>query len=664
MNVPFGGWPSPIDASALTRGIKGFADLQHAAGQLFLLESRPEEAGRTTLLMIDPSTPNATPVELTPAPLNVRSRVHEYGGGAFLAEDSQVVFVNFADQNLYRVELAHTAEGILPSAPQAITQSDANTRFADFTLDLTQSRVIAVCEQHTEGNHEPQNLLVAVDLPNGDPASAPSSPITLHEGHDFYAAPRVSPDGSQIAFVIWDHPNMPWDATALMLAPLVTQGPLMPEVAAGGPHESVTQPHWYANCGDEPDRLGFVSDRSGFWNLYVTTDDGHHCLHNDEAEYASPAWVFGQRESVVLTHNKMLTARAHNGAGSLCVIDSSAASGLRCLDDQFASYTALCADGNTGWCIADRVDGFACVLEIDLESGTSDVLLEAGSFGLPAVSTPQALRIDNRDGETTYAWFYPPLALTDTLPAGENQSDTAADVPPLLVLSHGGPTSACNPALNLRIQYYTSRGWAVADVNYAGSAGYGRKYRERLRNQWGIADVADCEDIALHLCAAGKVDPDRLAIKGGSAGGYTTLAALTFGDVFAAGASHYGIGDLNALAADTHKFEARYIDGLVPADQWSARSPITSVDSLSCPVIFFQGADDAVVPPNQAQAMVAALQNKNLPVAYVEFAGEGHGFRQAANIQHAARAEYQFFCTVFGIQCPDAPIDLHIENLA
>ncbi len=661
----FGSWSSPLDTSALTRGIKGFADLQQAAGQLFLLESRPEEAGRTTLLMLDPAAPEATPIELTPAPLNVRSRVHEYGGGAYLASSEQVIFVNFADQNLYRVILEHTPEGVVPSPPKALTDTDATLRYADLSLDHANQRVIAVCERHIKGTHEPQNFLVALDLTKNNP------PQLLHEGHDFYAAPRVSPDGQQLAFIVWDHPNMPWDATFLMVAPLTDQGLLKPQLVAGGPAESVTQPHWYPANVSQQDILGFVADSNGYWNLYVATKQGNQCIQVDSAEYASPAWVFGQRESVVLANSQTLCARAHNGRGSLCLISKSDPEPQKpkTIDDNFASYSALCAFEHTAWCIAERVDGFACLLQIDLATFGTSVLREAGSLSLPRVSVAEALSVKNRDGMTTHAWFYPPLSLSaqNNPPASTATSTPQTDSsekPPLLVLSHGGPTSACSPALNLRIQYYTSRGWAVADVNYAGSTGYGRHYRERLRDNWGVADVADCEDVALQLAAAGRVDPKRLAIKGGSAGGYTTLAALTFGDVFAAGASHYGIGDLNALAADTHKFEARYVDGLVPLSQWTARSPINSVDSLSCPIIFFQGSDDAVVPPNQAQAMVAALQNKGLPVAYVEFAGEGHGFRQAKNIQHAVSAEYQFFCTIFGITCPDDPIELTIENLA
>jgi len=653
-NTSFGSWKSPLDSQALTRGVKGFADLQVAAGRLFLLESRPEEAGRSTLLLLDPTQPDATPIELTPAPLNVRSRVHEYGGGSFIATPTQVIFVNFADQNLYRVALQQNNNGIEPSPPVALTDSNTDTRFADLVVTPDEQTLIMVCEQHTEQAHEPQNLLMSLSL-RATPSDA--SLTIVHEGHDFYAAPRISPDGTKLAFIVWDHPNMPWDETELLTTTLAT---LETKRVAGGNNTAVTQPNWYpASAGD----LGFIADNNGFWNLYRA--DEATSLHADEAEYASPAWVFGQREWLTLPDASIVCVRQHHTGSSLCLLAPDAPDKRLVLNDEYASYSALCVHNNTLWCIANRINGYACLLAVNLTAKTrrnSRELRQAGDLNLPAVSTPEALSIKNRTGETTYAWFYPPLNLLAD-PEQQANADQTTELPPLLVLSHGGPTSACSPALNLRIQYYTSRGWAVADVNYAGSTGFGRAYRERLRNKWGVADVADCEDVATQLAAAGRVDPQRMAIKGGSAGGYTTLAALTFGNVFAAGASHYGIGDLNALANDTHKFEARYIDSLVPKTEWDTRSPINSVDSLACPVIFFQGADDAVVPPNQAQAMVAALRDKGLPVAYIEFPGEGHGFRQAKNIQHAVSAEYQFFCTIFAISSPDAPIDLIIENL-
>lgn len=653
MNNPYGSWSSPLTATELTRGVKGFADLHTAAGQLLLLESRPEENGRTTLVMLDPAAPEKAGTELSPAPFNVRSRVHEYGGGAVLATHNAVFFVNFSDQNIYQVTLEHTSDGVQPSPPTQLTQGDAQRRYADLALDATNSQLVAVCEQHSDATQEPANLLVAIDLASGQQRS-------LHEGHDFYASPRVNPVGTTLntlAFVAWDHPNMPWDATVLCSGQLA-QGTLSDvTVLAGGgtdAKQSIAQPDWRSAA-----ELAFVSDRNGFWNHHLYAAGSSRCVYADDAEYASPAWVFGQREHLQLESGDIAVVRQHDGKGELFLLSADGKQ-ARTLHSEYAGYHALCAIGSKLYCIADRTTGFAVLTAIDLANGAAQVLRTAGELGLPHVAEPEALSITNRSGLTTHAWLYLPINQT----TGERTGATRTERPPLLVLSHGGPTSSCSPALNPRIQYYTSRGWAVADVNYGGSTGYGRAYRQRLRDNWGVLDVHDCEDVAQALASTNRVDIARMAIKGGSAGGYTTLAALTFGDVFSAGASHYGIGDLTALAAETHKFEARYVDGLVPADAWQSRSPINSVDSLSCPVIFFQGSDDAVVPPNQAQAMVTALSDKGLPVAYVEFAGEGHGFRQAKNIQHAAAAEYQFFCTVFNIRCPDAAVDLTIENLA
>ena len=652
MNTAYGSWPSPLTTQELTRGVTGFADLQSAASALFLLESRPEEAGRSSVVMLNPDRPDDPGIELSPAPFNVRSRVHEYGGGSFLAMQNALYFVNFADQNIYVVDLDLTQKNNpQPAPPRQLTQGDAKRRYADLALDETHQQLLAVCEQHhlgdPAGDQEPQNLLVSIDLASGKETE-------LHTGHDFYAAPRICPRNEQIVFVAWDHPNMPWDETVLYRAKL-KQGQLADATKIeGAQDESISQPGWLENG-----ELVFASDRTGFWNLHRYDASGSTNMCSDNAEYVSPNWIFGIREHTQLANGDLAVVRQHEGLSELRVLkaktDSSAS-----INKAFAGYHALCSDGKQLYALADRMLGFSCLICINTADATTKVLRTAGKFALPNPSLPEALAIKNRSGLTTHAWLYLPKNANSS----SNSGATDNERPPLLVLSHGGPTSSTSPALNPRIQYYTSRGWAVVDVNYGGSTGYGRAYRERLRDNWGLIDMHDCEDVATALADSDRVDRDRMAIKGGSAGGYTTLTALTFGDVFSAGASHYGIGDLNALAAETHKFEARYVDGLIPKQQWESRSPINSVESLSCPVIFFQGSEDAVVPPGQAQAMVAALKAKGLPVAYVEFAGEGHGFRQAANIQHAAAAEYQFFCRVFGIECPDSPVNLEIENLS
>ena len=649
-NLPYGSWKSPLGTEELTRGVTGFADLQYSANALFLLESRPEEAGRNTLIMLDPNKPDDSGIELSPAPLNVRSRVHEYGGGAFLTTDSSVFFVNFGDQNVFVVDLEVVSGNVVPSPPRQLTHTDSSRRYADFAVDTQNEQLVAVCEQHLAAGNEPNNSLVSISLRD-------ASEQELHAVHDFYAAPRLSPEDQQLAFVGWDHPNMPWDESKLYKANLIARALKNAQQIEGATGESITQPVWL-NDGE----LLFASDRSGFWNLHIHAHPNALPLCPDEAEYASPAWVFGIRECLQLDNGDLVVTRNQNGLGELCLMSRSGEEPQhhkQKFNKDFAGYHALCASASHLFALADSTDGFASLISIRISDGQVSRLRSAGNFALDSVSVPEAIKITNRRKEETHAWLYLPKH-PDT---GSNAGTNAEERPPLLVLSHGGPTSQTSPALNPRIQYYTSRGWAVADVNYGGSTGYGRAYRERLRNQWGVVDVHDCEDVALALAKSDRVDPNRMAIKGGSAGGYTTLAALTFGEVFAAGASHYGIGDLAALAQETHKFEARYIDGLIPKNEWHSRSPINSVDDLSCPVIFFQGSDDAVVPPGQAQAMVAALKAKSLPVAYVEFAGEGHGFRGAKNIQHAAAAEYQFFCKVFGITLGDPPIELQIDNM-
>ncbi|MEM7219105.1 MAG: prolyl oligopeptidase family serine peptidase [Pseudomonadota bacterium] len=630
---PYGSWPSDLTAAALTQGVKDFVDLQAVGDALIYLESRPEEGGRCTLVLYSERGGR----ELTPAPYNVRSRAHEYGGGAFRATDRGLFFVNFEDQNLYRLDWRD--EG---AQPVSLTEGDASQRFADMDVAADGTLLAAVCERHTDDGVV--NELIAIDLND-------HSQSTLHCGHDFYAAPRFAPDasadGGALAFIFWDHPNMPWDGTELHV--LNPADPATPSRrVAGGLNEAVVQPFWNS-AGD----LHFASDRSGFWNLYRWDGAAERRLFEDDAEYASPPWVFGMQDCIAAGDGQLIAVRSAVDGTTLELIK---AGDRQTLCSDFAGYGGLSMIGGVVHFIAGRRDGFPALVALDLATRDKRVLAQAGELPFDgarlSIATPMSL--NNRHGQQIYANVY--------LPQTEGRTTDAGSLPPLLVLSHGGPTASSGTSLSLRIQYYTTRGWAVADVNYRGSTGFGRAYRDALKDQWGIADVEDCEDVARALSDQGLVDPQRLAIRGGSAGGYTTLAALTFGSTFQAGASHYGIGDISALAADTHKFEARYIDNLIPQDEWAARSPINSVDRLSCPVIFFQGTEDRVVPPNQAEAMVRALQAKSLPVAHVLFEGEGHGFRQAPNIQRAAAAEYQFFCAVFGIECPDPPVELVIDN--
>ena len=633
--APYGTWESPITTDLIVGQVVGLGGLAVDGDDIYWLESRPSEGGRSVLVR---RNGGEAAVDLTPQPFNLRSRVHEYGGGAFAVDDGTVVFVNFADQRLYRIERG--------GAPAAMTP-EAALRFADFVFDRARGRVICIREDH-RADGEPVNSLVAVTL-DGDAEGG----AVLAEGHDFFAAPALSPDGTRLAWITWDHPNMPWDGSDLWLAEVADDGTLgTPEHIAGGPEESVQQPEW------SPDGvLHFVSDRSGWWNLYRYDGGRAVPLCSKSAEFGLPLWQLGVKTYRFLADGSIGCVFIDNGQSSLAMLRDG---NLATIETPFAGTNAPQSyDGRLALAVGYR-DAATCLVVFDPKDGGVEELKRAASFDLGAgdVSVAQQVEFPTEGAKTSHAFFYPPANASHRAPDGEK--------PPLIVISHGGPTGATSDSLSLGIQFWTSRGFAVADVNYGGSTGYGRAYRERLDGTWGIVDVDDCVNAARYLADRGLADPDRLLIRGGSAGGYTTLSALTFRDAFKAGASHYGIGDLAALARDTHKFESRYLDRIIgPYPEAEAvyreRSPIHFTDRLDCPVIFFQGLDDKVVPPNQAEEMVAALKAKGLPVAYIPFEGEGHGFRKAENIKRALEAELYFYGRVFGFTPAGdiEPVEIH-----
>ena len=623
-----GSWRSPIDAQIVTGSSKGYGELRARGAALFWTESRPKQAGRSTLIMRVADALR----ELTPAPFNPRSRVHEYGGGSYCVADEHVYFVNFADQNVYEVSLRADRAG----TPRQVTQGDASKRFADLVWDGC--ALLAVRERHDAGGMEPVNDLVRIDVADG-------SVSVLHQGHDFYAAPRPSADG-RIAFLAWDHPNMPFDGTQLLVAEDHRDGLLNPTIAAGGANESIVQPEWNGA------RLLFASDADGYWNLYAYDGSGVYAVLPDAAEYAGPAWQFANTYYVPVGPNHVVARRVESGTPSLVLVDLD--QGLASpLDDESSSYVDVVRTPDGVGYIAGFADRPKQIIELRLDTRSRTPIAQPEDFPVERdyIAVPEALTFPAKAGDS-HAFFYAPTNRDHQVPAGE--------LPPLLVTTHGGPTANAWADLDWRVQYYTSRGWAVADVNYGGSTGFGRTYRERLNGTWGVTDVDDCVACVHHLVAQGRVDPARVAIKGGSAGGYTTLAALAFTNVFRAGASHYGVSDLKALAADTHKFESRYLDSLLASPEAvEERSPINHVDRLNCPVVFFQGAEDKVVPPNQAESMRDALAAKGIPVAYVLFEGEGHGFRRAENVRRAIETEYAFFAKVFGFEPDGADTDTH-----
>ena len=640
--LPFGTWPSPITPDAIVAETVRLSSVSLNGGRVAWLEGRPGEGGRNVLVRADVSEPGGIE-DLIPPPFNVRSGVHEYGGGAYAVSGDRLWFSNFGDGRVY----AKAGAG----APAPLT-APGPARFGDLTFDPARRRLLAVRETHRD-DASPVNDLVAISIDDG-------STRVLASGQDFYAAPAPSPDGRHLAWLAWDQPDMPWDGAALWLAELDGDGtPGAATRITGGAGCSAFQPAW------SPDgALWFVADPQGWWNLHRFKGGELRCMHRAEHEFGKPLWQLGTTTfgfdangAVVCTWRTgdgwRLGRLAPDGSGSLHEIPL-----------PWTSIDSLSVEGSTAAFIGGAPDRSTSVVKLDLESGALQVLRTSStlSIGDELLSRPVALRFPTgEDGsETAHGYWYAPHNASCRAPDGE--------LPPLLVLSHGGPTGATGDTLNPSIQFWTSRGFAVLDVDYRGSTGYGRAYRERLYGEWGVVDVEDCVAGALHLAETGRADPARLAIRGGSAGGYTTLAALTFHDAFRAGASYYGICDLEVLAADTHKFEARYLDRLIgewPADRevYRARSPLHHASRLGCPIIFFQGLDDRVVPPNQAELMANALDRQGLPVACLMFEGEGHGFRKAETMRRCLEAELAFYGRVFGFEPADALPPLDIRNL-
>ncbi|MFL5336286.1 MAG: alpha/beta hydrolase family protein [Geminicoccaceae bacterium] len=638
---PYGTWPSPISAELITGTQVGLASPWLDGADVYWAESRPLEGGRVTLIRRDR---DGAQLEVTPAPFNLRTRVHEYGGRAFTARNGVVVGVEFRDQRVYRLEQGKPPQPLTP-------ESGGKLRYADLVLDPSRGRVLAIREDH-RGDGEPVNTLVALGL-EGDPGEGE----ILAGGHDFFAYPRPSPDATQLAWITWDHPNMPWDSSQLWVAGLDEAGfPLAPVAVETGAEESLVQPEWSPGG-----QLHVVSDRSDFWSLYRVDGQALVPVALIAAELAGPLWNLGARWYDFIDDGTALAIATERGRSRLVRLDLATGADAT-VDLPFVEYAGVTCAAGRALVQALAEDAPGAIVLIELDQPEFQVVASGGvlDLGQAVIARAEHITFASGDGRQAFALYYPPTNPDSAAPDGE--------LPPLVVRSHGGPTGRASPALNLQIQFWTSRGFAVVDVDYAGSTGYGRAYRSLLDGKWGVLDVEDCIAAARHLAEIGKADPDRLAIRGGSAGGYTTLCALTFHDCFKAGASWYGIGDLEALLRDTHKFESRYLDRLVgpwpeSAEIYRARSPIHHTDGLSCPVIFLQGLDDKVVPPNQAEAMIDALRRKGVAVAYLPFPGEGHGFRAAGAIQRAMLAEYAFFCRVFGISPAEGLPGLEIENL-
>ena len=654
---PYGSWRSPITADAIVAGVIALSQIQADGDDLCWIEQRPAEAGRNVVVR---RLASGAIEDLTPPGYNARTRVHEYGGGAYLAHQGMVWFTNYKDQRLYRQD---------PGRPPVAITPAKDIRHADMVFDERRNRLIAVREDHSTGSTWAVNTIVS--LPNlsspsgGGSASSPSPSgggqgggITLLEGNDFYSSPRLSPTGSHLAWLTWNHPNMPWDGTELWVATFTDDGGLTaPRKVAGGAQESIFQPTW------SPDGvLYFVSDRTNWWNLYRWQGEVVEPVAQLPAELGTTSWQFGMSTYAFESERRIVCQVRSNGLARLVTVDPHTKR-LQNVDTPYTAFSPFIqAHAGQAYTIAGSPTQMPALVAVDLNTSRVEVIRRSGDVPVAPsyISVPETIEFPTTGGLTAHAFFYPPVNPDYSAPAGE--------LPPLIVYVHGGPTGSVSNALDLGDQFWTSRGFAFLVVNYGGSSGFGRDYRQRLNGQWGVVDVDDSVNAARYVVDRGLADGNRVAITGGSAGGYTVLRALTSTHFFKAGASHFGISDLEVFHTDTHKFESMYDQGLIgrwPEERhiYRERSAIHFLDRIEAPVILFQGLEDKIVPPNQAELIVSALREKGLPVAYVAFEGEQHGFRMAKNIKRSLEGELYFYSQVFGFLLADPVEPVPIDNL-
>lgn len=614
IEMPYGSWTSPITTEVITQESVSFCDMQSDGDLLYWTELRPYEKGRVALMKRD----RAGHISEVSPDISVRTRVHEYGGGAFCAQMGVVYFSNDQDKAYYCID----SKGKLKKLC-----GDVSRRFADGCITPDGQSVYLVCEEH-RSNGEVLNYLVQMDQEGKQQVIA--------SGHDFYGSPRLSPDGKALAFLTWDFPNMPWDGSTLWLIDL-DEG--LPIEIAGGSNESICQVQWSPN-GD----LYFCSDRSGFWNLYRFKQEQVECLYEMEAEFGIPAWVFGRPTYAFVTHQnceQIVCAYSEKGVDRLALLDPEKRH-LKQLDLPFTLASNLCTLGDKIYFFGASPLMPSSIVALDPYTCQVD-LIRRGVKALPSaewISLPELIEYPSLNEKMGYGFFYPPKNPKCKGPIGEK--------PPLVVRCHGGPSARAYPALSLEVQFWTSRGFGFLDVNYGGSTGYGREYLKRLEGNWGVLDVQDALSAAHAIVEKGAADPDQLFIRGGSAGGYTVLCALAHNKTFAGGTSYFGVSDLELLYKDTHKFEARYTDRLVAPypegiEVIRSRSPIQQIDRLSVPLLLLQGDEDKIVPPNQSEVIYEALKARGIPVEYILFKGEGHGFRSSENIRRALESELSFY---------------------
>ena len=637
ITAPYGSWKSPITTDLITAKTISFKQNNVDGEDIYWIESRPLDEGRYVVVC---RTADGNISDRTPPGFYVRTRVHEYGGGAYTVSDGNIYFSNFEDQHLYSQPAA--------GQPVLLTPQDGY-RYADLVIDKKRNRLICIREDHTREG-EAVNTIVSIDLHGNDNGTI------LVEGGDFYASARLSPDGNSLAWLTWSHPNMPWDGCELWVAEVGEDGALLNKMLlAGSAAESIFQPEW------SPDGiLYFVAEFTGWWNLYRWKDNKIEALCPMEAEFAYPQWIFGISTYGFISEHTLICSYMQDGTWHLGSLDTDKKNFVL-IETPFTDILFLrCGKGFATFFGGSPTRPMA-VIRLDGSTGEIETIKQAFEFTLTEyISIPQPFSFPTTGGKRAHAFYYPPH--------NHDYEAPEAAHPPLIVISHGGPTATTLTYLDFGVQYWTSRGFAIVDVNYGGSSGYGQEYRQRLNGNWGIVDVDDCCNAATYLVEHGLADPKRLAIRGASAGGYTTLNCLAFRDVFHAGASYYGLSDLEFFARDTHKFESRYLCSLVgpyPECQniYYERSPVHFIQNFNCPIILFQGADDKIVPPNQSELMFEAVRAKGIPAAYVLFDGEQHGFRKGESIKRSLEAELYFYSKIFKFDLAEEIEPVQIENL-
>lgn len=639
--IPFGFWPAAVTASMVTGKNPRLSEPCLHNDQIFWLQTLPEEKGRVTIMMHSLSQGQTR--NLLPRPLSAKSKVHEYGGGSYCVHNNMLYFVLADDQQIYAVDIS-SAEFkptlLTPATTDFAEEGHSSLRYADLLFDPFGQQIIAVCEQHFIDNPviEPVTRLVSIDINKGTVS-------IIADGHDFFASAALSPSGDHLVWLSWDHPHMPWDSTYLYKAQRCGTQTFQGTRIAGDGNESLFQPQ-FAPSGD----LFFVSDRNNWWNLYrisaANLANGPYvteAILPMDAEFATPQWTFNMSTYGFLNADTLLACYTQNGNWTLATIDlASNKNGAQQVkeSDSFNVFHGISCEHSQATFIGASPQQSPSVMHLSTEGKLTTVTVREAPLKVSdtSIATNICFPTGDKKQHTGYGFYYAPL----------NANTYSKGKPPLIVLCHGGPTGATERAFDLNKQFWTNRGFAVIDVNYRGSTGFGRQYRQSLHNQWGVFDVEDVCTAAEYAVQQGWADPNQLIIKGSSAGGYTVLAALTFSDTFSAGVSLYGIGDLDTLVRDTHKFEARYLDSLIgdystQRETYYNRSPVHFSHQINCPLLVFQGMEDKVVPPNQAEAMVSAVRAKGLRVRYVTFTNEGHGFRNADNIETMLEEELLFY---------------------